>query len=294
MSDTLHQPSTRTQVLLAAAVLLAALVATFGLPSTSGTLTGQVNNNTNSAASAVFASEGTGSCTDLARTANAHFAYPFADPAGPVVADASGNARPGTYTLTGVTYNVNGPCPRDGRSAITLDGSTGYVSGPLLPTTTPTNYSTQIWFRATAAGGKLIGFGNNRVGASTQYDRHVYMHNDGRLTFGVRANGNPRTITTPGAYNDNRWHHLVVTSANNNSPATGGIRIYVDGALQASDRASATGANYTGYWRIGYDNLNGWPNAPTNPYFTGSLAYAAYFTSTLTAEQVAALYLAGT
>jgi len=58
------------------------------------------------------------------------------------------------------------------------------------------------------------------------------------------------------------------------SPA--GIALYADGALVASNPAVTAAQNYTGYWRIGYDNLTGWPGATANRYFTGSLAWPGH------------------
>ena len=59
-------------------------------------------------------------------------------------------------------------------------------------------------------GGKLVGFGNNQTGSSPNYDRHIYMMNDGQLTFGVYNNGTV-TIQTPNVYNDGAWHYAVAT-----------------------------------------------------------------------------------
>ena len=59
-------------------------------------------------------------------------------------------------------------------------------------------------------GGKLIGFGNNQTGSSTNYDRHIYMMNDGQLVFGV-WNNQTETIETPNVYNDGAWHYVVAT-----------------------------------------------------------------------------------
>ena len=50
-----------------------------------------------------------------------------------------------------------------------------------------------------------------RPALSGSYDRHVYMDNDGQLTFGVWT-GITNTITDRrSAYNDGQWHHVVAT-----------------------------------------------------------------------------------
>ena len=77
----------------------------------------------------------------------------------------------------------------------------------------PTVYSEEAWFKTTTnRGGKIIGFGNSQTGNSGSYDRHVYMQDDGRLVFGVWT-GQTNTITTPSAYNDGDWHHVVATQS---------------------------------------------------------------------------------
>ncbi|MCU1658073.1 MAG: hypothetical protein JWO57_2729, partial [Pseudonocardiales bacterium] len=54
--------------------------------------------------------------------------------------------------------------------------------------------------------------------------------------------------------------------------------------------AVATAQNQNGYWRIGGDNVSGWPSAPTSNYFAGGLDEAAVYASELTAAQIAAHY----
>ena len=67
-----------------------------------------------------------------------------------------------------------------------------------------------------------------------------------------------------------------------------GSTLYVDGAVQASNAAYTVPQLFNGYWRIGYDNLNGWPNAPSDFYYTGKLDDIAVFNRELTASEIAA------
>ena len=72
-----------------------------------------------------------------------------------------------------------------------------------------------------------------------------------------------------------------------------GMRLYVDGALVANNAAANTTTNYAGFWRIGWDNLAGWPETRTSEYYQGSLSWASVHTSQLGAAQVRAIYDAG-
>ncbi|MFD9336945.1 DNRLRE domain-containing protein [Streptomyces sp. NPDC060028] len=142
-------------------------------------------------------------------------------------------------------------------------------------------YSIETWFKTnTTRGGKLFGFGNNQSRGSNQYDKHIYMTNDGRLVYGVYT-GATRTITTGGSdrYNDNKWHHVVATQG------PGGMTLYVDGA-QKGTLGVTTHENFAGYWHAGGDSLGGWPDRPTSEYWAGQLDETAVYPTVLSAAQV--------
>ena len=174
-----------------------------------------------------------------------------------------------------------------GETASSFSGSSnGFVATAASPNP-PAAFSAEVWFQTTTArGGKLIGYGNASSGSSSSYDRHVYMQNDGRLTFGVYPGG-VRTITSSASYNDGRWHHVVATQS------TEGISLFVDGQLIAHDASVTTAQSYNGYWRIGGDNLSGWPSRPTSDWFSGRIDEAAIYPSAMTSGQIAERYAVG-
>lgn len=141
------------------------------------------------------------------------------------------------------------------------------------------SYTVETWFKTnTTRGGKLVGFGNNQTRGSSQYDKHIYMTNDGRLVYGVYT-GATRTITTGTAYNDNKWHHVVATQG------PGGMTLYVDGAQKGTLNVT-THENFSGYWHAGGDSLGGWPDRPTSEYWAGQLDETAVYPNVLGAAQV--------
>ena len=224
-------------------------------------------------------------CPDVAGSTGANAAryYRLQETGGTTATNTgtAGTAANLTISATGVTYRAGGPnCGPNDDEALRLDGASGALWSTQA-VTNPQTFSLQLWFSTTTGrGGKLIGFGNGTNGdLSGTYDRHVYMTNSGQLVFGV-YDGTIYTVASPRAYNDGAWHLASATY----SPGTG-MRLYVDGALVASGAAPAA-ENATGYWRIGYDNLNTWPSAPTSNYFSGSLAQIGIFTTVLTATQV--------
>lgn len=216
--------------------------------------------------------------------------YPLQESGGTTAANqgTAGIAANATYSSSGISYRVPGPrCAIGQQSAVSLNGSTGAIAANNA-VTDPETFTVQIWFATTTtSGGKIIGFGSSQTGASASYDRHVYMLNSGQLAFGL-YDGSYHVITSPGAYNDGQWHLMTATYS-----AAPGMRLYVDGVNVARDISTMSAGAYTGYWRVGYDNLSGWPNAPTSNYFNGSVAHAAVFTGVVAATEVANQYGAG-
>ena len=245
----------------------------------------RVTNDTNTAATSPYFT-----CTGAvgADTANALFAYRLTEATGAkTAADWSGRGANGTYqgTMTAATPSPNA-CPRDGGSAYVLNGSSSFVSTP-RSYANPTTFSEEVWFRTTVAGGLLIGFGSNPVASSGQHDRQTYLNTAGQVVFGTYS-ATTQVVTSPQAVNDGAWHHVVSTMSSAN-----GMRLYLDGKLVASNAAYRSPEPYTGYFRVGYDTISGWPGAPANYWFTGSMRYAAVYGTELTAAQVAAHAAAG-
>jgi hypothetical protein len=210
---------------------------------------------------------------------------------GPTAADTTGNGNTGSYR-PGTSPGASGAIPSDSDTAVGFDGRTGIIS-TTRSYTNPQNYSIEVWFKTlTLNGGKLIGFGNSQFGTSTSYDRHIWMIASGQLEYGVNSGG-PMYIRSPRSYNDGAWHQVVATQGSS------GMTLYVDGVAVASSTATTTAQSYTGYWRLGGDNLNGWTDAedseapaPPSSYFAGTLDEVAVYSQVLIASQVATHYAA--
>ncbi len=202
---------------------------------------------------------------------------------GTTAADSTGLGNTGTYS-GGDTLGGPSAIGSVGTS-VSFDGSTGNLASANV-TSGPSVYSEELWFKTnTTNGGKLIGFGNSNNGPSSNYDRHVYMTNEGNLIFGVWNNG-PDTVTTPNTYNNNQWHYMVATQGPD------GMKLYVDGVLTGTNGAT-TSQPYQGYWRVGGDNIGGWPGQPNSSNFGGSIdEVATYEGVALTPAQIDAHYSA--
>ncbi len=219
------------------------------------------------------------------------FLWQLNETSGTTAADATGHGFTGVYE-PGTSQGQPGPANVSDYAA-GFDGKTGLVTAA-SPVTGPQAFSIEGWFKTTTnTGGMLIGFGNKQTGSSTSYDRHIYMMNDGQLVFGVYNSG-LYTIETPDAYNDGQWHYVAATLG------PSGMALYVDGQLTGTN-ANHAAQSYTGYWRVGGDNLNGWnldywhsnsqgTTEPNDYYFTGTIADVAVYPYALSASQVAAHY----
>ncbi len=198
--------------------------------------------------------------------------------------DSSGNLNNG-FLRNAPAYRQTPAAVAGPSTAIGFNGTDEYAySNRLQPA--PGRFTLETWIKTTTTrGGKIIGFGNITQQNSTRDDKHIYMRDDGRLVFGVYSSGN-RTVTTSAAYNDGQWHHVVATQG----PLGQGMSLYVDGQLRASNILISNNETTPGYWRVGGDDLFGWPNRPTSNFFAGQIDETAVYPTALTGSQVSAHY----
>ncbi len=212
---------------------------------------------------------------------NGTYAYwPYDSGVGTVAYDGSANANDATL--------VNAPSWGAGilGNAVILNGSNQYVVSS-KSTAGPSAFTIEIWFKSTSgSGGHLMGFGDAASGPSTNLDHLIYLRDDGKITFGTNP-GTIKTVTTTSSYNDGSWHHVAA------SLGSAGLELYVDGLKQGADPTTTTAGSYTGYWRMGYDNLAGWPAAPTSNFLAGTIDEARVVTRQLADPEVLNDYTAG-
>ncbi|MFD3443751.1 LamG-like jellyroll fold domain-containing protein [Microbacteriaceae bacterium 4G12] len=194
-------------------------------------------------------------------------------------ADSSLSRNGGTYS-GGVTTQQAGALAGVDDRAAAFDGTSGALISQ-RQTANPQVYSLELWFNSTSkTGGKLIGFGDAASGLSTQYDRHVYLQPNGQVVFGTKTTQENR-ITSTGAYNDGRWHHVVATQS------ADGLRLYLDGQLAGTHRSTAGGI-YNGYWRVGGDRTWG-----TGTYLASRIDEVAVYGTALDATAVSEHFALG-
>ncbi len=206
---------------------------------------------------------------------------------GTAINDAGTGNKDGTLLAQTYTMGQAGALASE-----TRDKSLGLTIGAVnanASVAAPATFSVEAWVKAnTTTGGRILGIGNaTGQNPSTTTDRQLYLAPNGKVMFGVGTGPGRRALASISAVDNGAWHHVVGTRA----AGTNGMKLYVDGVLQAQD--TATGVNLTGYWRAGAEDLTGWPSAPTDAYFDGSLDELAVYTTALSAARVTAHYTAG-
>ncbi|WP_238695676.1 PKD domain-containing protein [Microbacterium sp. HSID17254] len=217
-------------------------------------------------------------------------------PLGTVAQDVAGTNSP--LIRSGATPRSSG-VPKGVAGATALDGTeTGRVD-TTTKAAAPASFSAEMWFQtSTTAGGVLFDFESSAVGFfSKNYDRTVYMSDNGRLNFGVYNDGT-KVLTTATAYNDNRWHHVVA------SVSPEGMKLFIDGKLDGQLPTVTKAQDFNGYWKIGGGRLKGWANEPTktlaapanlagDAHLVGNVDEFAVYPYGLTAGQVKTHYSVG-
>ncbi len=186
---------------------------------------------------------------------------------------------------SGVTHGIPGAIVGDANTASSFNGSINGTAGSTASTSGPNTFTTEAWFQTTStSGGKIVGFGDAASGNSSDYDRQIYLDNAGHLIFGVYNNAT-FTLSTPGTYNDGKWHQVV------GSMSAAGMVLYVDGKRVATDPGTTLGQAYDGYWRVGGDSLEGWPSQPTSDFLAGTIDEVSIYPSALALAQVQQQYV---
>ncbi|MBM7773092.1 hypothetical protein JOD54_003296 [Actinokineospora baliensis] len=267
---------------LAALVGVLLLVTWLGTSPTVSAFLARVVNTTNTIKSAIL------DCTQVPLADGATRHYPLNEGAGGVIAyDASPTGADGTYQGGRNSNAANPyPCARPIDWYARLD-QTHWVSTPGTISIAPgTSSSQEAWFRTVNSQGVICGFGSTQTGASTNKTNLLIITSLGRVAFLVKGTSNYE-IATSYSLNDGAWHHVVGVH-----DAASGLILYVDGVQRASVNGHPSAL--TGYFRIGYENTNGFTNGfgtdQDLAHFWDYMAFVSYYPFALSATQVSQHY----
>lgn len=228
---------------------------------------------------------------------------------GPVAKNDSGmTAIPGLVSYFPFTKNARdaGPLKNDGivqgaimtndrwgvpKSAYAIPADFGMIALSER-TKTPAEFTFSIWFYTDSRdGGRIAGFGDSRFrggSMSELKDRHIFMHESGRVSFGMLTEDtNQVLITTKSTFNDGSWHNATAVFS-----ASNGMILYLDGEPEARTNAFPP-LVYEGNWRVGYDQLSDWAYQPRLFTLYGIFDDFRVFDSALTPSQVMDLFREG-
>jgi len=195
---------------------------------------------------------------------------------GTAAADASGNARPGTYA-GGVTLNQPGALSGDANTAVSFDGVNDNVIRNPISGVSGTAISAELWLKTTDTTKEA---GIISYASSSSWD-DFHLRNPRALRVYVRGT----QVSTGVAFNDGQWHHLAVTWTS----AGGALRVYKDGVLAYSGTVRA-GISLTanGALVLGQDQDGVGSGFETSQAFVGQLDEAALYPTALTQARVQA------
>jgi len=192
------------------------------------------------------------------------------------------------------TALATGDGPLTGEATVTphFDGVNDYVEAATDAAFDLAEGTFQIWMRSDAFGGPpraLVSSGSDGFVAGSIL---VALNPDdsGQIAFRLQDDSADYFVWTPlDTITADQWHHVAV------SWGSGGMKIYVDGALHMT-KAFTGGVAYTGDpITIGASQKFSAPGQaePTDRFFKGSLAEAAFFDEALTDIEIAELYDVG-
>jgi hypothetical protein len=200
------------------------------------------------------------------------------------VQDTSGNGFNGTLSPQGVTGYVPGQV--DNYAINFSGGDDSYVT---IPNPVGNDFSISFWMKTTMTGGTGQWWAGSGLvdgdvpDATNDFGVALVGSNVG---FGI---GNPdTTITSTTAVNDGDWHHVVATR----SGAIGLIKLYVDGALQASGTAATATRSTPVTLTIGCSH-SAVESSGSGNYFNGSIDEVRIYNEVVSAATVTQLYSRG-
>ena len=224
--------------------------------------------------------------------------WKFDEGCGATTADSSGNGNNGTLT-GGVTWTT-GPTANPGfNSAVTLDGSSGYVSASTnVSTIMPAADAAQSiswWMKVSANPSSgtvqsIISLTNDPNGSAVQPG---FRNNPstGAMQIGVWEYGGTFLVSAapPAA---TIWHHYVYTydgthSLPGNPGMLGTYKLYIDGTLAASASASAVAPQKYVPTRLDFGRWTNFGNGAE--YFQGSLDDIRIYNRALSLHEVQSL-----
>ena len=190
---------------------------------------------------------------------------------GTTITDQGSGGNDGTL-VNGPTFSTDVPRALFSSYSVSFDGSDDYMDvGNITAVNSVANASYSFWYKTSATG--VVGLLGGGIGTSAYHwsGGTMYVHS------WISASAHAISIPTLGV-----WHHIV------NTFEASGSKLYVDGSLQSTvDHGDTTAASAGNNFAVG--------KVPHYNILSGQklIDEVAFFTSTLSASDVTAIYNSG-
>jgi len=207
-------------------------------------------------------------------------------------ADDLAGGHDGVYRNGTELATVSGPLAGEATVAPHFDGSNDFVEAATDASFNLPEGTFQIWMKSDAFGGDPRALVSSGSIGNVEGSILVAQNPDdsGQIAFRLQDGTNDKFVWTPlNTITPDQWHHVAV------SWGSGGMKIYVDGVLHMTEEYTG-GVAFTGDpITIGASQKYSAPGQaePTDRFFKGNLAEAAFFNEALDADEIVDLYDAG-
>ena len=198
------------------------------------------------------------------------------EPAGPIAVDETGD-HDGVYSGT-IEFGRPGALAGENDTSVGLDGTGGVATVAHHPALTPALLTVEVWIRPDPTAGIYDAVLTKSSDTNWVDGYGLYYSGAGEITFYVN-NYSSSSVSAPIAFD--QWQHVVGTYDGND------LRLYLDGALVSSRQLGAPIAHVTANLLL----LQG--EGSTSWAWTGELDEIAVYGTVLSAQRVAAHYMAG-
>lgn len=186
---------------------------------------------------------------------------------------------------TAITYGARGAIVRDSNTALSLNGSTSYVSVPDNATLDlgDTAQSYELWFRRTGNFGAVNDATMYSKGTQGALKMMGTTHGNGSDKIHLDQDGTISAYSSV-SITDTNWHHLVAV---HDTTAATQNKIYIDGV-----DVTVTGTNNTFSSNASSVNFGKYSESASE-YFTGEIDEIAVYNTALTPTQVSEHFKVG-
>ncbi len=214
--------------------------------------------------------------------------------------DDSGNGYTGTVGSGVSLGNSPGPIISSSNNLYPVASGTGPLSTSSAPQSNAVAWTDEIWFKTTSTSNAVLlsdrgeASGGGGLSLSLEIGGSPISAQAGSVGFGVDSNNIWVGVQTNSTYNDGSWHYAVgVWSAPSGTAiSTSQFSIYIDGSAVATS-AHSTGSATSPLSGLGGETIGSQDGSPYQLPFSGDLARAAIYGSSLSASRILTHYEAG-